>query len=74
MKSILNIDPLGCPSCACRVEKLLEEEMAILQVTVLPHLGKIRIAYDEKRLALSQIKDKLNKAGFPVLSEGRKKL
>lgn len=70
MKAILNVEPLGCPSCTRKVENLLKDEKAITHATVLPKLGKIRMEYDSSRLSLSQIKDKLEQAGFPVLSEG----
>lgn len=69
-KAVLNIKPLGCPSCARKVEKLLQDERAVNRVTVLPQLGKIRMEYDEGQLPLSHLKGKLEEAGFPVLSEG----
>lgn len=64
---VLKVEGLDCPSCAKTVEKALKKLKGIQSIEANFFAEKLTVTYDDSRVTLDDIADKLKKVGHPVV-------
>lgn len=64
---VLKVEGLDCPSCATTVEKALKKLKGIQSIEANFFAEKLTVTYDDSRVTLDDIADKLKKVGHPVV-------
>jgi len=69
-KTILKIQGMHCASCAVNIDKILENEKGILEVSANYALEQAYISYDPKLISLEKIKEKIVSLGYKAFEQG----
>ena len=68
-KIVLSIEGMTCSACSNGLEKYLNKQNGIKQVSVNLVMANASIEYDEKILSIDNLNDFVRKAGFKSLGE-----
>lgn len=61
------LEPLSCPSCVMKIEKVVSELTGVSKVGVLFNSSKVKVSFQEDQIEINKIKETLEKLGYPVL-------
>lgn len=67
-KAVFQLETLTCPSCVKKIEGAFEKTAGVESSKVLFNLSKVKTEFDGDVLEASELADKLEKLGFPVVS------
>lgn len=67
-KAVFQLEPLTCPSCVKKIEGTFAKTEGVESTKVLFNLGKVKTEFDGRVVEASELADKLEKLGFPVVS------
>lgn len=67
-KAVFSLEPLTCPSCIKKIEKVLLGTTGVQEATVLFHSGKVKVAFQEQQVSPDELADLLYRLGYPVLT------
>ncbi len=62
------LETLTCPSCIKKIETTLGKVKGVEEVNVLFNSSKIKTTFDESRVEADELKEKITKLGYPVIS------
>ncbi|WP_440896281.1 heavy-metal-associated domain-containing protein [Amphibacillus sp. Q70] len=62
------LEPLSCPSCIRKIETTLTKMDGVKEVSVLFNSSKVKVTYDQEQASSDQLKETIEKLGYPVLS------
>ena len=65
---VFKIEGMSCAACANRVEKIVKRQVGIEQATVNFASEKLLVSLDEEIITVEQIKEKVEKAGFKLVT------
>lgn len=68
MKVVLQIPPIGCAGCIKNIEDHLLRLDGVNSVNIFPRVGKVRIEFDQSKVAEERIEKSMLALNFPVLS------
>ena len=68
-KAVFSLEPLSCPTCIKKIESALEKIEGVKEVKVMFHSDKIRTQFDADVVNADQMKDTIEKLGYPVISQ-----
>lgn len=63
------LETVSCPSCIAKIEGMLNKTFGVKTSEVLFNSSRVKVAYDEGVIASEEIREKINKMGYQVLSE-----
>lgn len=63
------LETVSCPSCIGKIEGMLKKTLGVKTSEVLFNSSRVKVAYDEGVIASEEIREKINKMGYQVLSE-----
>ncbi|MNJ57596.1 Copper-exporting P-type ATPase A [compost metagenome] len=63
------LETVSCPSCIVKIEGALKKTAGVTQSEVLFNTSRVKVVYDEELVSSDQIKGKIGKLGYKVLSE-----
>lgn len=63
------LETVSCPSCIVKIEGALKKTAGVTQSEVLFNTSRVKVVYDEGLVSSDQIKGKIGKLGYKVLSE-----
>ncbi|MOA26577.1 Copper-exporting P-type ATPase A [compost metagenome] len=63
------LETVSCPSCIVKIEGALKKTAGVTQSEVLFNSSRVKVVYDEGLVSSDQIKGKIGKLGYKVLSE-----
>ncbi|RAU91849.1 heavy-metal-associated domain-containing protein [Paenibacillus sp. YN15] len=66
---IYQMETVSCPSCIVKIEGALKKTKGIAQSEVLFNTSRVKVEFDENTVSSQEIKDKIKKLGYRVLSE-----
>lgn len=61
------LEPLSCPSCIRKIETTLAKVTGVKEATVLFNSSKVKAIYDQDQVSSDQLKETIEKLGYPVL-------
>lgn len=67
-KAVFQLETLTCPSCVKKIEGTFAKTAGVESSKVLFNLSKVKTEFDGDVLKASELADKLEKLGFPVVS------
>lgn len=62
------LETLTCPSCITKIEGVLSKETGVEEAKVLFNSSKVKVTYDENKVASADLSALIQKLGYPVLS------
>ncbi|HLS09352.1 heavy-metal-associated domain-containing protein [Lentibacillus sp.] len=62
------LEPLTCPSCIKKIEGKLAKMDGVKNAKVLFNSSKVKSTYDESKVTSDELKDTIEKLGYPVVS------
>lgn len=62
------LETLTCPSCITKIEGVLSKEAGVEEAKVLFNSSKVKVTYDENKVASEDLSALIQKLGYPVLS------
>lgn len=67
-KAIIQLDPLGCPSCMVKVEQTVKaiEGVNPESVKLLFNTSKLRMTFDSSHISIKDIEQPIEELGYPV--------
>ena len=68
-KITYQLEPLICPTCVKKIEVMLKKTKGVSDSEVLFNTSRVRLTLDESIVSSEEIKSKIDKIGFSVLSE-----
>ncbi|QKY70757.1 heavy-metal-associated domain-containing protein [Lentibacillus sp. CBA3610] len=69
MKTVkFQLEPLTCPSCIKKIEGKLGKMDGVENAKVLFNSSKVKSTYDEEKVTSDELKDTIEKLGYPVVS------
>lgn len=69
MNKTYQLETIACPSCIKKIEGMLKKTTGISSSEVLFNTSRVKVNFDEQVLTSEEIKDKIDKLGYKVLSE-----
>lgn len=63
------LETVACPSCIAKIEGMLKKTDGITQSEVLFNTSRVKVSFDEEVVSSEDIKGKIVKLGYKVLSE-----
>ncbi|MDD4700082.1 MAG: cation transporter [Oscillospiraceae bacterium] len=63
------LETVSCPSCIAKIEGMLKKTNGIKESEVLFNTSRVKVSFDEAAITSEDIKNKINKLGYNVLSE-----
>lgn len=69
IKKTYQLETLTCPSCTAKIQGMLEKTKGIEEGEVLFNTSRVKVSFDESVITSEEIKDKIDRLGFQVLSE-----
>lgn len=69
MNTTYQLETVSCPSCIVKIEGALKKTAGVTQSEVLFNSSRVKVAYDEKLVSSDNLKGKISKLGYKVLSE-----
>ena len=67
-KGVYQLEPLTCPSCIKKIETTLNKTAGIESAKVMFNSSKVKTEFDESIIKSDDIKETIQKLGYPVLS------
>lgn len=67
-KAVFQLEPLTCPSCIKKIETTLSKSDGVTSAKVLFNSSKVKAEFDENQTGADQLKEKITKLGYQVLS------
>ncbi|WP_077210672.1 heavy-metal-associated domain-containing protein [Bacillus dakarensis] len=67
-KAVFQLEPLTCPSCIKKIETTLSKADGVESAKVLFNSSKVKAEFDENQTGADQLKEKITKLGYQVLS------
>lgn len=64
----VSTEPFTCPSCIKKIEGGVGRLEGVQDVTVMFNSGKVKVSFDEARIAAETIASTINDLGYPVTS------
>lgn len=68
MKVVLQISPIRCAGCIKSIENHLLQLEGVKSAIVFPQVGKVRVVFDQSKVAEEHIEKSILALNFPVLS------
>lgn len=68
-KKTYQLETLTCPSCTAKIQGMLKKTKGIEEGEVLFNTSRVKVSFDESVITSEEIKDKIDRLGFEVLSE-----
>ena len=68
-KKTYQLETLTCPSCTAKIQGMLKKTEGIEEGEVLFNTSRVKVTFDESVITSEEIKDKIDRLGFQVLSE-----
>ena len=68
-KTTYQLETLACPSCSAKIGAMLKKTPGIEESQVLFNSSRVKVSFDETIISSDDIKSKLDKFGYPVISE-----
>ncbi|MEW8974243.1 MAG: heavy metal-associated domain-containing protein [Tissierellaceae bacterium] len=69
IKKTYQLETLTCPSCTAKIQGMLKKTKGIEEGEVLFNTSRVKVSFDESVITSEEIKDKIDRLGFQVLSE-----
>lgn len=66
---IYQMETISCPSCIAKIEGMLKKTSGIRQSEVMFNTSRVKVEFDENVISSKEIKDKIEKLGYKILSE-----
>lgn len=63
------METISCPSCIAKIEGALKKTAGIRQSEVLFNSSRVKVEFDENTVSSEEVKSKIEKLGYKVLSE-----
>lgn len=63
------LETVSCPSCIAKIEGMLSKTKGIEFSEVKFNSSRVRVSFNEDQLSSEEIKKKIDKLGYQVLSE-----
>lgn len=67
-KAVFQLKRLTCPSCVKKIEVAFSEIAGVSSTNILYNLSKVMTEFDSDVVDASELADRLDKLGFPVVS------
>lgn len=68
-KKTYQLETVSCPSCIAKIEGMLKKTAGITESEVLFNTSRVKVSFDENAITSEDIKSKIDKLGYKVLSE-----
>lgn len=68
-KKTYQLETLTCPSCTAKIQGMLKKTKGVEEGEVLFNSSRVKVSFDESVITSEEIKDKIDRLGFEVLSE-----
>lgn len=68
-KKMYQLETVSCPSCIAKIEGMLKKTTGITESEVLFNTSRVKVSFDETMISSEEIKTKINKLGYKVISE-----
>jgi len=62
------LEPLTCPSCIKKIESKVRRMKGVEDVKVLFNSSKVKATYSEDQITADELKDTIEKLGYPVVA------
>ncbi|OZU89095.1 heavy metal-binding protein [Virgibacillus indicus] len=62
------LEPLTCPSCIKKIETKLGKMDGVEESKVMFNSSKVKATYNEENVSKEQIKETIEKLGYPVIN------
>lgn len=69
INKVFQLERLSCPSCASKIETVVKKLKGVESAQVMFISSKIKVSFDENVVSTDDIKARINKLGYQVLSE-----
>lgn len=66
---IYQLETVSCPSCIAKIESALKKTAGVQKSEVFFNTSRVKVEFDEGRVSSQEIKDRIEKLGYKVLSE-----
>ncbi len=66
---IYQLETVSCPSCIAKIESALKKTDGVQKSEVFFNTSRVKVEFDEGRVSSQEIKDRIEKLGYKVLSE-----
>lgn len=63
------LETVSCPSCVAKIEGMLKKTAGVTESEVLFNSSRVKVSFEEDTVSSDDIKEKIAKLGFEVLSE-----
>ena len=63
------METISCPSCIAKIEGALKKVSGIAQYEVLFNTSRVKVSFDESIVSSEEIKGRIEKLGYNILSE-----
>jgi len=68
-KAVFILETLTCPTCVPQIENTLEKVEGVEGIKIMFYSERVRILFDPEVVHVSEIKESIEKIGYPVLSK-----
>jgi copper chaperone len=68
-KKTYQLETVSCPSCIAKIEGMLKRTAGVSESEVLFNTSRVKVSFDESVITSEEIRNKINKLGYKVLSE-----
>ena len=68
-KTTYQLETLACPGCSAKIGAMLKKTPGIEESEVLFNSSRVKVSYDETIISSDDIKNKIGKFGYQVMSE-----
>lgn len=68
-KKTYQLETISCPSCITKIEGMLKKTAGVTESEVLFNSSRVKVSFDENVITSDDIKGKIDKLGYRVLSE-----
>ncbi|WP_245608649.1 heavy-metal-associated domain-containing protein [Saccharibacillus sacchari] len=65
-QATFQLQPLSCPSCIQKIEKMLVRTHGVHSASVLFHAGKVKVSFDLLQITAAELRKRIEKLGYPV--------
>ncbi len=67
-KKTYQMETIACPSCVMKIEGALKKTAGVSKSEVLFNSSRVKVEFDESTVTADEIKDRIEKLGYKVLS------
>ena len=68
-KKTYQLETVACPSCVAKIDGMLKKVVGVTESEVLFNSSRVKVSFDENIITSEDIKGKIAKLGYQVLSE-----